>query len=66
MQATLEVMQKLLFCNENGHLLDSIVRFLCNYDVYNLTSLYLALVLTLSRFYYVVPVLLVTALLLVK
>ena len=51
MQVTLEVMHKLLFCNENGQLLYSIVRFLYNYDVCNLTSLYLELVLTLRIFY---------------
>ena len=51
MQVTLEVMHKLLFCNDNGQLVYSTVRFLYNYDVCNLSSLYLALVLTLSIFY---------------
>ena len=52
MKVTFEVMHKLLFCNDNGELVYSTVRFLYNYDVCNLTSLYLALVLTLSIFYY--------------
>ena len=55
-QASMEVMQKILYCTENGKLLNCNVRenawFLDKLDIHRLTSMGLVLILRLSLFYF--------------